>query len=180
MPPPPPPAPQVPQPGPLERRQLLHWGERLSLTQVGAGQSAAVRSRGRASRPQAFKLGVRRFSAPQVEPRRSFSFYWGRRKRRGNGTPVGCFAARDSSHTPGRFEKPAQHPTLHNNPRCPSPFQPNLSTREPLLALRRQLAGLLGDGDEAGRCWLQQAKLCRWGGRLRSSRVSRVGRPALA
>jgi len=52
--------------------------------------------------------------------------------------------------------------------------QPNLSTREPLLALRRQLAMLLGDRDEAGRCWLQQAKLCRWGGG-RSSGCSLVG-----
>ena len=42
--------------------------------------------------------------------------------------------------------------------------QPNLGTREPLLALRRRLAALLGDGAEEGRCWLQQAQLCRAAG----------------
>lgn len=36
-----------------------------------------------------------------------------------------------------------------------------LSAREPLLSLRRQLAELLGDRDATGRCWLQHAKLCR-------------------
>jgi hypothetical protein len=38
---------------------------------------------------------------------------------------------------------------------------PSLSTRGPLLALRRQLAGLLGDSDWVGQAWLQHAKLCR-------------------
>lgn len=38
---------------------------------------------------------------------------------------------------------------------------PLLSSAEPLLALRRQLAGLMSDGEGMGRCWLQHAKLCR-------------------
>jgi hypothetical protein len=38
---------------------------------------------------------------------------------------------------------------------------PLLSCREPVLALRRQLAGLMADADAMGRCWLQHAKLCR-------------------
>ena len=33
--------------------------------------------------------------------------------------------------------------------------------QEPILALRRQLAGLSGADVEAGLCWLQHAKLCR-------------------
>ena len=35
---------------------------------------------------------------------------------------------------------------------------------EPLLAVRRQLAVLLGDMDGACTAWLQQAKLCRKNG----------------
>jgi hypothetical protein len=38
---------------------------------------------------------------------------------------------------------------------------PLLSCREPVLALRRQLAGLMADAEAMGRCWLQHAKLCR-------------------
>jgi hypothetical protein len=38
---------------------------------------------------------------------------------------------------------------------------PLLSSCEPLLALRRQLAGLMNDASSMGRCWLQHAKLCR-------------------
>ena len=33
--------------------------------------------------------------------------------------------------------------------------------QEPILAMRRQLATLVGAGEEAKACWLQQAKLCR-------------------
>ena len=33
--------------------------------------------------------------------------------------------------------------------------------QEPSLAMRRQLAGMLGAGEEVRACWLQQAKLCR-------------------
>jgi hypothetical protein len=43
---------------------------------------------------------------------------------------------------------------------------PLLSSCEPLLALRRQLAGHLRDVDGMGRCWLQHAKLCRATGEL--------------
>ncbi|KAL3137629.1 hypothetical protein ABBQ38_004906 [Trebouxia sp. C0009 RCD-2024] len=39
--------------------------------------------------------------------------------------------------------------------------QSSLPTREPILALRRQLAMVSGAEGEAGQCWLQQAKLCR-------------------
>lgn len=38
---------------------------------------------------------------------------------------------------------------------------PLLSSCEPLLALRRQLAGLIKDAGGMGACWLQHAKLCR-------------------
>ncbi|BDA43155.1 Serine/threonine-protein kinase ATR at C-terminar half [Coccomyxa sp. Obi] len=42
--------------------------------------------------------------------------------------------------------------------------QSSLATQEPILALRRQLAVLAGDVDEAGKCWLQHAQLCRISG----------------
>jgi hypothetical protein len=42
---------------------------------------------------------------------------------------------------------------------------PLLSSCEPLLALRRQLCGLMHDADGMGLCWLQHAKLCRATGR---------------
>ena len=39
--------------------------------------------------------------------------------------------------------------------------QPSLATQAPILALRRQLASLAGATDEAGKCWLQLAQMCR-------------------
>ncbi|KAL6746420.1 kinase-like domain-containing protein [Haematococcus lacustris] len=39
--------------------------------------------------------------------------------------------------------------------------QATLASQEPLLALRRQLAGLMGDKAGVAACWLQHAKLCR-------------------
>ncbi|KAL4421833.1 hypothetical protein ABPG77_001622 [Micractinium sp. CCAP 211/92] len=39
--------------------------------------------------------------------------------------------------------------------------QSSLSTQEPILALRRQLAALSGAAEQAGECWLQLAQLCR-------------------
>jgi hypothetical protein len=45
---------------------------------------------------------------------------------------------------------------------------PLLSSCEPLLALRRQLAGLMNDASSMGRCWLQHAKLCRATGAQRT------------
>jgi hypothetical protein len=43
-------------------------------------------------------------------------------------------------------------------------LQVSVSMSEPLLAVRRQLAMLLGDVDGACNAWLQQAKLCRKNG----------------
>jgi hypothetical protein len=42
--------------------------------------------------------------------------------------------------------------------------QPSMATQEPILALRRQLAELSHAAPEAGRCWLQLAKICRAAG----------------
>eukprot|EP00883_Tetradesmus_obliquus_P008640 jgi/Sobl393_1/19368/SZX76090.1 len=49
---------------------------------------------------------------------------------------------------------------------------PLLSCREPLLALRRQLAGLAADSEAMGRCWLQHAKLCRSTGHQEAAETS--------
>eukprot|EP00775_Hariotina_reticulata_P013107 gene13107-13235_t len=49
---------------------------------------------------------------------------------------------------------------------------PLMSSREPLLALRRQLAGLLRDNDGMGQCWLQHAKLCRSTGHQEAAETS--------
>jgi serine/threonine-protein kinase ATR len=44
--------------------------------------------------------------------------------------------------------------------------QSSLASQEPVLALRRQLASLAGDGGGAGDCWLRLARLCRGTGHL--------------
>lgn len=39
--------------------------------------------------------------------------------------------------------------------------QSTLATQTPILALRRQLASLMSAPEEAGKCWLEHARLCR-------------------
>lgn len=83
-------------------------------------------------------------------------------------------------------------PTLHTQPSGPSRYQrtkglrwkerleivsPLLSSCEPLLALRRQLAGLMKDADGMGRCWLQHAKLCRATGAQRAQQSRCLHKP---
>lgn len=50
--------------------------------------------------------------------------------------------------------------------------QPTVATQEPLLALRRQLAAMLGDDEAAGLCWLQHAKLCRGAGHYEAAEIA--------
>jgi hypothetical protein len=54
--------------------------------------------------------------------------------------------------------------------------QLSLGSREPLLAMRRQLAMLMGDQSEAAACWLEHARLCRSvvSGRLRDRYGTRM------
>ncbi len=47
--------------------------------------------------------------------------------------------------------------------------QPTLATQEPLLALRRQLAGLMADAATAGQCCLHYARLGRKSGHLEAA-----------
>ncbi|KAK9807336.1 hypothetical protein WJX73_002849 [Symbiochloris irregularis] len=46
---------------------------------------------------------------------------------------------------------------------------PSLTTQEPILALRRQLAQLTGAEAEAGKCFLAHGKLCRAGGHYQAA-----------
>eukprot|EP00897_Mesotaenium_endlicherianum_P000569 jgi/Mesen1/10512/ME000083S10013 len=47
--------------------------------------------------------------------------------------------------------------------------QPSLSTREPILALRRLVYGMKGLQSEVGACWLQYAKMCREAGHYQTA-----------
>ncbi|GAX74920.1 hypothetical protein CEUSTIGMA_g2366.t1 [Chlamydomonas eustigma] len=53
-----------------------------------------------------------------------------------------------------------------------SSTQASLGIQEPLLSMRRQLAGILGLEKEAGAAWLQYAKLCRSAGQPEAAATS--------